>query len=221
MAEARSARAASNNLCFFSSRRRHTRYWRDWSSDVCSSDLDRPVERGANRAERPLRVGEVQHERRYHQEHDHYRRPVEPSGLRRLPLGHTRHDVGRALQVEAPRRTRAHRVLLLPNPVANRPVYGAPNPLRAIRRYVSSCSLDSVRASIAASTHSSASAPAEATTPAAKAPSTNGASTSRTFSFVSEDSISKTVSAERTADPRSMKTSTSWPPKPSTQPCIS
>src|SRR3712207_8592420 len=30
---------------FFSSRRRHTRYWRDWSSDVCSSDLalDDPV----------------------------------------------------------------------------------------------------------------------------------------------------------------------------------
>src|SRR5947209_19949255 len=28
-------------LCFFfSSRRRHTSYWRDWSSDVCSSDLD-------------------------------------------------------------------------------------------------------------------------------------------------------------------------------------
>src|SRR5215203_2046964 len=24
---------------FVSSRRRHTRYWRDWSSDVCSSDL--------------------------------------------------------------------------------------------------------------------------------------------------------------------------------------
>src|SRR5207253_6983217 len=29
---------------FFSSRRRHTRWPRDWSSDVCSSDLDaRPV----------------------------------------------------------------------------------------------------------------------------------------------------------------------------------
>src|SRR3712207_3961922 len=28
---------------FFSSRRRHTRYWRDWSSDVCSSDLSRPA----------------------------------------------------------------------------------------------------------------------------------------------------------------------------------
>src|SRR3712207_8256826 len=26
-------------MFFFSSRRRHTRYWRDWSSDVCSSDL--------------------------------------------------------------------------------------------------------------------------------------------------------------------------------------
>src|SRR3712207_5870814 len=26
-------------MFFFSSKRRHTRYWRDWSSDVCSSDL--------------------------------------------------------------------------------------------------------------------------------------------------------------------------------------
>src|SRR5438445_8031491 len=26
-------------IFFFSSSRRHTRYWRDWSSDVCSSDL--------------------------------------------------------------------------------------------------------------------------------------------------------------------------------------
>src|SRR5690606_39908888 len=32
---------------FFSSRRRHTRFSRDWSSDVCSSDLDKtlPVSR--------------------------------------------------------------------------------------------------------------------------------------------------------------------------------
>src|SRR3712207_7197330 len=36
---------------FFSSRRRHTRYWRDWSSDVCSSDL--PVKCG--RVEHPIR----------------------------------------------------------------------------------------------------------------------------------------------------------------------
>src|SRR3712207_5059951 len=31
---------------FFSSRRRHTRYWRDWSSDVCSSDLRGPLPLG-------------------------------------------------------------------------------------------------------------------------------------------------------------------------------
>src|SRR6266496_6057573 len=31
---------------FFSSRRRHTRSLRDWSSDVCSSDLDDPLARG-------------------------------------------------------------------------------------------------------------------------------------------------------------------------------
>src|SRR2546430_13538893 len=30
-------------LFFFSSRRRHTRFDCDWSSDVCSSDLDRHV----------------------------------------------------------------------------------------------------------------------------------------------------------------------------------
>src|SRR5256886_5605651 len=32
-------RAASCGYCFFSSRRRHTRFDCDWSSDVCSSDL--------------------------------------------------------------------------------------------------------------------------------------------------------------------------------------
>src|SRR3712207_8308731 len=32
-------RSISDCIFFFSSRRRHTRYWRDWSSDVCSSDL--------------------------------------------------------------------------------------------------------------------------------------------------------------------------------------
>src|SRR5207249_7594152 len=31
---------------FFSSRRRHTRSKRDWSSDVCSSDLTFPANRG-------------------------------------------------------------------------------------------------------------------------------------------------------------------------------
>src|SRR3712207_722732 len=46
---------------FFSSRRRHTRYWRDWSSDVCSSDLDRPtaniILNGQKLKAIPLRTG--------------------------------------------------------------------------------------------------------------------------------------------------------------------
>src|SRR3712207_1244763 len=33
----------NHSVSFFSSRRRHTRYWRDWSSDVCSSDLGRRI----------------------------------------------------------------------------------------------------------------------------------------------------------------------------------
>src|SRR2546422_8572934 len=53
---------------FFSSRRRHTRCSRDWSSDVCSSDL---MKRGGDRVERQrelvslfpyLQVSEVLHE---------------------------------------------------------------------------------------------------------------------------------------------------------------
>src|SRR3712207_7336883 len=32
-------RSERSSMIFFSSIRRHTRYWRDWSSDVCSSDL--------------------------------------------------------------------------------------------------------------------------------------------------------------------------------------
>src|SRR5690606_40127124 len=35
---------------FFSSRRRHTRFSRDWSSDVCSSDLTDQPDRLARRA---------------------------------------------------------------------------------------------------------------------------------------------------------------------------
>src|SRR5215210_8312168 len=40
---------------FFSSRRRHTRYIGDWSSDVCSSDLVSAVETLIFRARRALR----------------------------------------------------------------------------------------------------------------------------------------------------------------------
>src|SRR5438445_10862529 len=45
---------------FFSSRRRHTRYWRDWSSDVCSSDLYlREAEELARTLDDPRRLGWV------------------------------------------------------------------------------------------------------------------------------------------------------------------
>src|SRR6266498_4029305 len=37
---------------FFSSRRRHTRCGRDWSSDVCSSDLECVPQRRSGQAER-------------------------------------------------------------------------------------------------------------------------------------------------------------------------
>src|SRR5260370_5291242 len=36
------------NFFFFSSRRRHTRFKCDWSSDVCSSDLSSPDDEGDN-----------------------------------------------------------------------------------------------------------------------------------------------------------------------------
>src|SRR3712207_3738045 len=41
---------------FFSSRRRHTRYWRDWSSDVCSSDLGNRTICGIGRGDSARRV---------------------------------------------------------------------------------------------------------------------------------------------------------------------
>src|SRR5256885_9110939 len=55
---------------FFSSRRRHTRLQGDWSSDVCSSDLDREAEHfglerhsgtGARRHAKRSRVGGADH----------------------------------------------------------------------------------------------------------------------------------------------------------------
>src|SRR3712207_5076482 len=42
---------------FFSSRRRHTRYWRDWSSDVCCSDLSTTRLRISSTAPSTFRTG--------------------------------------------------------------------------------------------------------------------------------------------------------------------
>src|SRR5207247_7792409 len=43
LAAAAGVGAASSSLFFVSSRRRHTRPTRDWSSDVCSSDLRKRI----------------------------------------------------------------------------------------------------------------------------------------------------------------------------------
>src|SRR3712207_9434105 len=48
---------------FFSSRRRHTRYWRDWSSDVCSSDLPRELDQDVGDKAEPYAVGDVKGQR--------------------------------------------------------------------------------------------------------------------------------------------------------------
>src|SRR5438445_2105466 len=56
---------------FFSSRRRHTRYWRDWSSDVCSSDLAPQRGRWAPRRQRRTPPGG--------------RPPARPTSLPRTP----------------------------------------------------------------------------------------------------------------------------------------
>src|SRR5690606_40375637 len=51
----------SSHCFFFSSRRRHTRFSRDWSSDVCSSDLrfgklTKSTQGGAETAVRPVQA---------------------------------------------------------------------------------------------------------------------------------------------------------------------
>src|SRR5690606_40831237 len=44
---------------FFSSRRRHTSFSRDWSSDVCSSDLSRLAQLNNISDPTPLAIGQV------------------------------------------------------------------------------------------------------------------------------------------------------------------
>src|SRR3712207_5724646 len=85
---------------FFSSRRRHTRYWRDWSSDVCSSDLLAPeqdpqrVAREAPRLSEP--VVEVSHVVLLHElgvvteDGDRRRRRLDLGGVVELDLATSR-----------------------------------------------------------------------------------------------------------------------------------
>src|SRR6266508_6194719 len=59
---------------FFSSRRRHTRWPRDWSSDVCSSDLWAGGDRGPD----ALDAGECAQREPGREGADERRRPIEP-----------------------------------------------------------------------------------------------------------------------------------------------
>src|SRR5215469_18065050 len=52
------------NCFFFSSRRRHTRSLRDWSSDMCSSDLIACFPVGSVPSSWPLRTGTIGKEER-------------------------------------------------------------------------------------------------------------------------------------------------------------
>src|SRR5690606_40958720 len=51
---------------FFSSRRRHTRFSRDWSSDVCSSDLS--IDMVLDKLERQIRKHKTKVNRRFRKE---------------------------------------------------------------------------------------------------------------------------------------------------------
>src|SRR5438874_6612285 len=68
---------------FFSSRRRHTRSLRDWSSDVCSSDLDGFLTGGHRR-----RIAFALR----HVARQHARRSVPENGDRRFFLGTKRSE---------------------------------------------------------------------------------------------------------------------------------
>src|SRR3712207_1208 len=100
------------DLFFFSSRRRHTRYWRDWSSDVCSSDLEEDhLAKGgaavADLADHRAVVAGLEL-RRAHQHRDagllqHVGQLVGPVG--RVDVDQDRAELGRRVLDEGPLRT--------------------------------------------------------------------------------------------------------------------
>src|SRR5688500_20191178 len=81
-------------IFFFSSRRRHTRLQGDWSSDVCSSDLQAS---GGIPSERE-QLREAQPDASAHGGHDHRRseeRRVGKEGKCRRPQGRGREEKGK------------------------------------------------------------------------------------------------------------------------------
>src|SRR6266536_927278 len=62
---------------FFSSRRRHTRSTRDWSSDVCSSDLEEVVLRASARVQRQTGAAMVVHPDASHRSYEQIARTLD------------------------------------------------------------------------------------------------------------------------------------------------
>src|SRR5476651_2321819 len=83
------------HIFFFSRRRRHTRYWRDWSSDVCSSDLHiDPEDQPRSQAAR------TRHGRAGDNAHQHPWPPLLPLRRRHAMLTHPTIDQLRALKLD-------------------------------------------------------------------------------------------------------------------------
>src|SRR5207245_8428939 len=73
---------------FFSSRRRHTRCYRDWSSDVCSSDLSEEIRRhsikkSSKRSPRGVVFLRIAHQGHEHILHNLFRGPGVPGHAQR------------------------------------------------------------------------------------------------------------------------------------------
>src|SRR3989454_2403758 len=78
MPRCRASNASFHAFFFFSSRRRHTRLQGDWSSDVCSSDLQR--DRVRNDLELEVDGGDRNERRQEGRRHDEARRRAEQNG---------------------------------------------------------------------------------------------------------------------------------------------
>src|SRR3712207_8899606 len=91
------ARMPPSGSFFFASRRRHTRYWHDWSSDVCSSDLEDEEEVAAEGSEEGRSGEDRETDENGRRRRRRRRRRGGRNGERELAAGtHTEGEIGRA-----------------------------------------------------------------------------------------------------------------------------
>src|SRR5690606_39569571 len=105
---------------FFSSRRRHTRFSRDWSSDVCSSDLGLVLDTDVMRFEEGSKLYGINYKLAYSPQGEtgHYELPALPAmgllGMTAREAGEKLEAVNRALCDTLPRRKRDVMALRIP-----------------------------------------------------------------------------------------------------------